>query len=46
MKKPILHIVARHKRTLKQADMFFVSIAQASFFNPSFEDFREVGFEK
>ena len=39
-----MKITAKHKRTGKSVDMEFVSIAQASFFNPEFTDFVEKGF--
>ena len=40
--KPLIKISARHKLTQKRVNMYYVSINQAAYFNPHFEDFSIV----
>lgn len=44
-KQRLLHITARHEKTGKVVDLFYVSIKQAAHYNPGFSDFREVEYE-
>jgi len=40
-----LHIRAKYKTTGKVVDLYFYSIKQAKYFNPSLIDFRIMGYE-